>query len=261
MKKISVFLIGVSFGVTAYFYRALPKVMPIHWNFQGNIDNYMNKNIAAWLIPCISLLMFLGFQLLPHLDPKKLNYKTFQKEWEWIQFGLIVFFVFLQGVIVASSLGAAVDVRRLVVGGVGVLFMTIGFQLPKIKQNFFIGIRTPWTISDTKNWEKTHAYGARVFIIVGLCMMVDVFIPWQFYGMLFGAIILAAVLPIVYSFLLFKKREGYMKYVHIVAAVIVLSLIFMRGVTGEDTWICEGDHWVAHGHPSVPMPKIPCAVL
>lgn len=258
MKKIQLGVIGLSFVVTAFLFQQLPAKIPMHWNWQGQIDNYMNKYPAVWIMPALMLLMFVFFLVIPLLDPKKENYRKFKNEWGIMQVGILFLFFLLQILILIASLGYVVDVRSFVIVGVGALFVIIGSQLRKIKQNYFIGIRTPWTLSSTENWEKTHSYGSRAFMIAGVFTILGGILPWVGPAFTLGSIIMAAILPLVYSFLVFKNQENKMKYTYVVLIVAALFLLFVRGITGEDTWICANGQWVAHGHPASPQPSFKC---
>jgi hypothetical protein len=95
-------------------------------------------------------------------------------------------------------------------------------------------------------------------MIAGVLTILGGILPWVGPAFTLGSIIMAAILPLVYSFLVFKNQENKMKYTYVVLIVAALFLLFMRGITGEDTWICVNGKWVAHGHPTSSQPSYKC---
>jgi len=115
----------------------------------------------------------------------------------------------------------------------------MGNYLSKIRQNYFIGIKVPWTLSDEENWNQTHRFASWCFVAVGLLMMQNaltlIFPP----GVIFVSIMLSAFWPMLYSFLLHEKKLGWMKWISIGVVAIGISLLVQRVLAGEDDWICQ----------------------
>lgn len=208
MKKFNLFLIFLIYVVSIFLYPRLPEQMPTHWNISGEIDSYMAKGIAIILFPSLSLFVFILFQVLPHLDPKKDKYRLFDKEWEIIQTGIIGFFSYLNVITLYVSLNPGTDILPLLFIGIGSLFVLIGNYLSKIRQNYFIGIKVPWTLSSEENWNKTHRFASWSFVIMGIVTIAEAYFLWFAPVVIFGGFFIAAGLPIVYSFLLFKKEKN-----------------------------------------------------
>jgi uncharacterized membrane protein len=91
--------------------------------------------------------------------------------------------------------------------GMGILFIIIGNYLPKIKQNYFVGIKIPWTLTSVDNWDKTHKFGGKCFMICGLVILLEAFFFWNAPVIIFGTIFLSAVLPIIYSYTIFLSSR------------------------------------------------------
>lgn len=260
MKKLNLFLIVMMFVGGALLYPYLPSEVPMHWNIRGNVDRYMPKNNALWAIPILTSAVFLLFQILPYFDPNKKKYKLFKKEWEIMQTAIIAFFVYIHFLTFYISINPKVQLMPLMFIGLGTLFILLGNYMSKIRQNYFIGIKLPWTLSSEENWNKTHRFASWCFVIAGIITLVEAYFIWYAPFVIFAGIFLAAILPAIYSFLLFKKSEHKMKYIYIfllIAAGIILSL---RLFSKEDDWICVGGHWVKHGNPSFSAPKVPCVL-
>lgn len=204
-----------------YFYDILPPKVVTHWDYNGVPDGYSSKAVGAFMTPIILIFVYLLFQFLPKLDPKKRNYKEFLKDYKAIQLTIVVFFAAIhfitnlgnkyfvemvksciacQGIYIPILL-----VPDLILGMVGVLFIVIGLYLKNIKPNWFIGIRTPWTLSNDKVWAKTHKLGGKLFVLAGLLFILNIFLPANFGGYILIAAILLILSSVVYSYFLYKK--------------------------------------------------------
>lgn len=259
MNKIINFLIILSMVVAGYiFYPQLPNRLPIHWNIHGQVDNYAPKNQAVWMFPLITLAIYILFQFLPRLDPKKDKYKLFQKEWEIIQTAFIIFFGYMQFITFYVTLNKNVNMMPLMFIGLGSLFILLGNYLSKIRQNYFIGIKVPWTLSSEENWNKTHRYASWCFVIAGMLTLVEAYFLWFAPVIIFGSIMLASLLPIIYSYLLYKKSVHKMKLVYGILFILGFTLFFIRSISGEDAWICQNGEWIKHGNPARPVPTEQC---
>ncbi len=163
-------LIIVSFAIGVYFYPQMPELMPTHWNMAGEIDAYSSKTTALFIMPIISLIMFLLFVWFPKADPKKDNVKFNQAYYERTVFSIMLFLFCVYIATIMIALGYKIDIGKVVVCGIGLLFILISRQIKDIKPNWFFGIRTPWTISNDIVWEKTHKIGAQLFKAFGLIL-------------------------------------------------------------------------------------------
>jgi len=231
MKLINPFTVIITFLTFLFSYLAypdLPEQIPTHWNILGEIDQFAPKSTGTWMLPLMMLAMSMLFGLLPKLDPKKDKYVHFQKEWKIIQGTLISFFAYLQFAILYISTHPQTEMMPLMFIGLGSLFILLGNYLSKIRQNYFIGIKTPWTLSDEENWNKTHRYGSWCFVIAGILTLAEAFFAWNAPVIIFGSIMLAAFLPMLYSFLLFKKAEHKMKYIYAVISITLLIILLLR---------------------------------
>ena len=246
------------FVISILVYPSLPDVIPMHWNIRGEVDNYMPKSSAIWFVPTMTMILWVLFQFLPLLDPKKDKYKLFQKEWDIIQATIIGFIAYLHGVVFYIALHPSVVIFPWIFIGLGALFVLMGNYLSKIRQNYFIGIKLPWTLADEDNWNKTHRFASWCFVIVGIITLVEAYVIWYAPVVIFGGIMLASLLPTIYSFLLYKNSAYKMKYVYAILLGLMFLVFTIRFISGEDDWICQNGEWVQHGHPSAPQPVTRC---
>jgi len=203
----SIILVILSFAGSIVARPYLPDLIPMHWNIAGEIDSYASKDYGIFYLPLMMLAMLVLFELSPKLDPKKENYKIFKKEWLIIKTGILMLFAYLQGIIIYLSFNPDKDIRPLMFAGLGSLFVLIGNYLSKIRQNYFIGVKLPWTLADEDNWNKSHRLASWIFVLAGLVILLEAVI--LFYpGLVIGvSIFSAAFLPVAYSYFLFKKKS------------------------------------------------------
>ncbi len=173
MKKsrLLIFLIAAApVLLVALCYGRLPDTVPTSWRLDGEVV-YSQKS-ALWLISGLSPLLALLFFLLPRIDPRASNYRRFSRYYDSFVLLVELFLLVMVGIIVSESFSPGkISVAHTVTVLLGLLFVFIGNLLPKIKSNFFLGIRTPWTLSDTTVWHKTHRLAGALFFVCGLLMM------------------------------------------------------------------------------------------
>ena len=202
--KINLLLIITAFAYTVSLYSGLPSRLPTHWNFQGQIDGYSPKFPFAFLLPCLMLLMVVAFCIFPQIDPQKNKYRLFQREWHLIQVGLVSFFLLLHIVTLAAATNPAIRVDTIVPIGIGLLYIFMGNYFGKIRQNWFLGIRTPWTLSNQQVWNKTHRFAGYTFVLSGFLILLLSLLTAP--SILFLVILLAgAFLPVLYSYLVYRR--------------------------------------------------------
>ena len=154
-----------------YFYSNFPDKVPIHWNVAGEVDRYGSRTIGAFLFPAIILGMYLMFLGIPYIDPKKERYTQFKRVYHVFKNLLIVFMTAMYFITSFNALGYDISVATWIPLMVGALFVFLGNYMSKLKPNWFMGIRTPWTLSSEEVWNKTHRLGGKVFIGGGVILM------------------------------------------------------------------------------------------
>lgn len=200
------FLILIAIA-SVYFYYNFPELVPVHWNIAGEVDRWGSGTAHALGAPLVILGMYLLFLFVPFLDPKKERYSQFRKVYHVFKTLIIGFMALIYFITGFNALGYDLPVAILAPGLVGVLFIVLGNYMGKIKSNWFVGIRTPWTLSSEEVWNKTHRFGGRMFVLAGLIMIIIPFFPVGFKGWLFiisiGIILVGTIL---YSYILYLKE-------------------------------------------------------
>ncbi|MGL4624331.1 MAG: SdpI family protein [Culicoidibacterales bacterium] len=186
-------------------YQQLPLEIPIHWNMNGEIDGYGPR----WM-----QLMFAGIGLgvyglmfvVPKIDPKGSNIAKFATKYQALRLAMQVFFAALIVLTTFVSLGVALDVDMMIRAGVSLLLVFIGNYLGKMKQNYTIGIKTPWTLANTEVWNRTHRMAGHLWVGLGTIMFVSAFFSGALSSTIFvSCIFIMVIVPMIYSYVLYKK--------------------------------------------------------
>ena len=196
-----IWLLPIAAGLAVY--GKLPEQVPTHFAFDGTPNGWSSRAMAVFGIPAIlaAINLFLHFSL--NADPKKKNMGEAMVK---ISLCIIpVISVLVNGMVLANALGYSTKMETVIPALVGVLFVLIGNYLPKTKQSYTMGIKLPWTLNSEENWNRTHRLGGFLWVIGGLVFILMTFLGWWSIWT-FGVILAVMVLvPMVYSYLLYKK--------------------------------------------------------
>jgi len=209
-KKIDIailVLILISFGIAIYSYPQMPEKMASHWNMKGEVDGYMHKGWALYLMPGITALMYLMFLIIPKIDPLKKNIEKFRAYFDWFILLMVAFLFYIYILTIAANLEYAFNMTTMILPAIGALFIYIGFLVQNAKRNWFIGIRTPWTLSSDAVWQKTHKLGGKLFKIAGILVLLSIIFESIALWIVIGAAIIAGLYPVVYSYFEYEKLK------------------------------------------------------
>lgn len=186
----------------------LPDQMASHWNVNDQVDGYMPKFWGVFLLPLITLGMFLLFLVFPAIDPLKANIAQFREAFNLFIVLMVAFMVYLYGLTLAWSLGYDnFKMSGAMLPAIGLLFIFIGFMMRQAKRNYFIGIRTPWTLSSDTVWSETHRVGAVLFMISGALAFIGGFFGGTTaFWMMFTPIIGSTLFLLAYSYVLYQRE-------------------------------------------------------
>lgn len=161
-------LVSASLLFSLAVYSSLPEIVPTHWNIRGEADGWGPRALAAFLFPGIMLALLGLFRVLPWLSPKQFELDSFRSTYGWIIVLMMVLFVYIHVLSLLPGLGYQVRIDRALLGGVMLFFIFLGNLLGKVRRNFFVGIRTPWTLANERVWADTHRVGAWTFVGTGV---------------------------------------------------------------------------------------------
>lgn len=205
-------LIAGLFVVAAVAWPVVPDRIPVHWNFAGNVDRYGGKFEGVLAVPLMAAAMYVLMLFLPRIDPSRANYDNFRKAYGLIRFSLLAVLAAVYGCILLVAIGRPVDINLLVPLFVGVLFCVLGNVMGKLRPNWFVGVRTPWTLSSRASWNKTHRLAGRLFIIWGLTLVAYGFIQdSRMLAAVVGLGVVALVWMTVYSYLIWRDDPDRMR--------------------------------------------------
>ncbi|MFA5877859.1 MAG: DUF1648 domain-containing protein [Candidatus Staskawiczbacteria bacterium] len=203
---ISILVLITTFAISFYFYPQLPERLASHWNARGEVDGYSSKAFGLFLIPVMSLALFSLLSLVPKIDPLKKNIESFRKYYDLFILLFLLFFLYIHLIIILWGLDIRVDMNMALLPAFVILFYFVGVLIEHSKRNWFIGIRTPWTLSSDIVWDKTHKLGGILFKAGAIVSAFGLFFPdYVILFILFPAVV-SAIYPVIYSYFVFRKQ-------------------------------------------------------
>src|SRR5439155_26603893 len=199
---------AVALAVSVWAWPRLPARVPTHWEVHGVPDGYSSRLAAALIVPAIVVAMNGLFRILPRLDPRRVNYEKFQDTYWLIANAVALFLLGVHVLVMINGLGRPVAMSRLMPVAVGLLFVVLGNSLSRVQPTWFVGIRTPWTLSSDTVWRKTHRTGGFTFVIAGLVMIATALVSGPVVWVMLGAAAaLAVAVPVVQSYVLWRREQ------------------------------------------------------
>ncbi len=205
---ISAILIAIAFIAGVALWNQFPDQMASHWNANDQVDGTMPKFWGVFMMPLITLGMAALFLIIPNIDPLKANVAQFRETFNIFIVLIIAFMLYVHGLTLAWSLGnTSFKMSTAMLPFMGVLFIAVGSLLRKAKRNFFIGIRTPWTLSSDTVWDKTHQLGATLFMVSGALAIIGGFFGGMIaFWLLFVPLMGSSLFLVVYSYVLYRRE-------------------------------------------------------
>lgn len=208
MKKteiVIIVLVLLSFAAGIYFYPQMPERIASHWDMQGNANGYLPRFWGVFLMPFILVIIAAVFLAIPRIDPLKSNIQKFRNKYDNFAIVFLLFMCMVYAQIILWNLGIQIKPNAVYPVGIGILLYFAGVLCEKSRRNWFIGIRTPWTLSSDKVWEKTNRLGGKLFKLSGAISIIGTLFPdYAFYFILIP-IFSAAIISVVFSYLVYKK--------------------------------------------------------
>ena len=203
---VTILIILFSFAIGICLYPKMPIDMASHWNAQGQVDGYVSKFWGLFLLPIISLGLFFLFILIPKIDPLKANIEKFRKYFDGFVVLIILFSFYLYLLTIFWNFGVQFSMNQVLPPAFGILFFYCGILIEKAKRNWFIGIRTPWTLSNDKVWERTHKIGGKLFKVVGIIAFLGIIFPNYAFFLILFPVIAVSIFTVIYSYLEYRKE-------------------------------------------------------
>jgi len=202
---IFVIILMVIFAISLFMAPCITKI-PTHWNAKGQVDAYSGKTFGALFLPALTIVMYLLMLVLPKADPLKENYHYFQKQYYFIRLILVLFMAGIFFFTFLTVMGFELNIIYFMVPFLSIFFIVLGIFMPKIKRNYFVGIKTPWTLQSDEVWIKTHEFGGKSMIVGGVLAFFTIFLKSETAFAVFITIVLtSAFLPVLYSYIIYRK--------------------------------------------------------
>jgi uncharacterized membrane protein len=211
--KITGALVALMFAASLAVLFELPAGarIPSHFNANGQAGGWAPAAFGLFIIPAVMAAAWLLILILPQIDPRGKNLIRSGGAYGTIWVALILMLCVSQALIIATALGAELDVTRIRLAAAGVMFIAVGNVLGKLRWNYTVGIRTPWTLADQRVWDKTHRFGGWLFVIGGFAMVAGVFIPLSSVdrvSLLVAIVAAVVVLSIGKSYFLWRQQQS-----------------------------------------------------
>ncbi|MBA4496180.1 SdpI family protein [Paenactinomyces guangxiensis] len=193
--------------ISLYFYPQLPPKVPLHWNIYGTADHYGSKSMTL-LLACLPLVIWLLMRASPKFDPRKESYRKHAKPYSIFKFVIVTFLSVSAVTTILSASGYNIDMAVIIKLAIALLFITLGNFMGQLRTNFFIGIRTPWTLTSEISWRKTHKAGGYVFIITGLSFLLSLWLKGASSFLVPLIVLITGVIfTFAYSYVVYRKNE------------------------------------------------------
>ena len=209
MKKINILILSIillSFALAYYLFPQMPETIASHWNAQGEADGYMTKFWGLFLMPFCLIGLFLMFLIIPKIDPLKENIEKFRKYYDGFILAITLFLFYVYSLTLAWNMGIKFDMTLSLLPAIALLFYGVGILTENAKRNWFIGIRTPWTLSSDKIWGKTHKHGGKLFKIAGIIGLLGLFFSNYAIFFIIIPVIFISIYLIAYSYFEYQKE-------------------------------------------------------
>ena len=204
-RDIMVALVVASFIIGAVLWNYMPDRMASHWDIEGKVNGYSSKLVGLFLIPFTSMLLFLMYLAIPRIDPLRRNIAKFRPFFDTFMLVVMAFLIYIYLFTLAWNLGFRFNLTQVMVPGIAGLFYYSGILLENSRRNWFIGIRTPWTISSEKVWNRTHKLGAGLFKASAIISLAGIVFPSFAAWLLLGPVLASSVYLIAYSYVEYSR--------------------------------------------------------
>jgi len=200
-------IVVFSFVLSIYFYPQMPEQMVAHWGIKGDADGMMSRFWGLFLFPVLLTAFIIMFSFMPRIDPLRQNIDEFRGYFDNFIILLFAFFVALQALMISWNLGFIVPIIPFICVWIGALFYYAGVLMQHAKKNWFIGLRTPWTMSSEKVWDKTHKLGSKLFKVSGMIAILGSFAEEFAFLFVLGPIFVSAFYTTYYSYKEYQKEQ------------------------------------------------------
>lgn len=206
MKYIPALIIIASFVIAWIVYPQMPTQLASHWGINGQVDDYTSKSFGLYFIPCLSLGLYFLLLMAPKFDPYKKNFEQFQHYYQLFTFLIIGFLFFVYIATIIWNQGYQFNMIQVLSPGFSIIFYYAGVLSSHTHRNWFVGIRTPWTLKNDNVWRRTNQLGGRLFKLTALITLLGLIWPSLAIYFLLVPILISVAIIFGYSYYIFRKQ-------------------------------------------------------
>jgi uncharacterized membrane protein len=203
---ICIFLIVAALAATLLLYSQLPERVPTHWGINNQPNGFSPKWALFLIGPGLMTVLLALFRFLPWLSPKQWDVDSFRSTYLQVMLIVMCLLTYIYAMTLWAGIKGSANVGRAIIGGVCLLLALLGNLLGKVRRNFYIGVRTPWTLANDRVWNATHRFAAKTFFVGGLAGLAMTIAGLQGWPVL-TVILAAALIPAAYSLIFYKQLE------------------------------------------------------
>jgi uncharacterized membrane protein len=200
-------IIAVSYLIGIYLSSRLPYLMASHWGINGEVNGYVSKSFGIYFLPSLLIILYFLFRFLPKIDPYKKNFSEFQNYYDIFICLIFSFLFYIYLLTLYWNLGYRFNMVQLMSPALAVIFYYAGVLTQNAHRNWFVGIRTPWTLSSITVWQKTHKLGGKLFKLTALLSLFGTILPQLAIYLIIVPVVLATITVFVYSYLEYQKEN------------------------------------------------------
>ena len=193
------------FVISTIVYPSLPSRLITHWGASGEANGYSSKLFGLFFLPIITFVLLVLFFFIPRIDPLKKNIEKFKGYYALFVLLFVLYMGFIHIISILLNYGMKINIMFFILPAMGLLFFFMGFLLEKTKRNFFIGIRTPWTLSSDKVWGQTHKLGGKLFKICGVIAILGLFFTKYAIWFILVPILASVIVLVIYSYVKYTQ--------------------------------------------------------
>jgi uncharacterized membrane protein len=204
---IALAMVSVSFAAGILLYPRMPDMVASHWDMQGDANGYSSKAFSVFLLPALSTLLLFLFLVIPKIDPLGKNIESFRKYYDGFILAFMAFMSYLYLLTILWNTCCRFNMSQALAPAFGLLFYYLGILTENAKRNWFVGIRTPWTLSSDVVWDKTHKIGGRLFKAAGIIALFGALIPQYAIFLLLVPVMSVAAYTVIYSYVEYSREN------------------------------------------------------
>lgn len=195
----------LSAAASAYFYSQLPETMATHWNASGQADGSMAKSWGAFLVPALTLALLGLFVLIPKIDPLGENVQAFSQQYGLFVVLFTAFMAYVHALVLLWNLGYRFEFTTVLAPAIAALYYYLGTLMDHVQRNWFVGVRTPWTLSDDTVWRRTHDRAGTLFKLAAVVTVLGALVPrYAIYFVVAPAVAVSLYL-VAYSYVEYRR--------------------------------------------------------